>query len=92
MPTCAILAPKKTVLKSRDYGHITISFCSLSVKLREERVLFVADWLIAFDLFLGVVLFVDVCLLERVRARKHQGLDLYLFLENSHKKARALIG
>ena len=91
---CAILTPKKTVLKSRVYDQIIISCCSLSVKLRGKRVrvLFVADWLIAFDLFLGVVLFVDVCLLERVRARKHQGLDLYLFLENSHKKASALIG
>lgn len=51
----------------------SLQFCSLSVKLREERVLFVADWLIAFDLFLGVVLFVDVSLLARVRARKDQG-------------------
>lgn len=50
----------------------SLQFCSLSVKLREERVLFVADWLIAFDLFLGVVLFVDVSLLARVRARKDQ--------------------
>ena len=37
LPTCAILAPKRTVLKSRDYDQITISCGSLSVKPRRER-------------------------------------------------------